>query len=216
MLTIVVILQGAALSKVGYATPFMAIGAALGVLSCGLFYTLGIDTSAGKWIGYQILCGFASGATFQTAMVVVQVNAKPEDMSSVTAMIFCEHLIFPTKERTSPKTNIRARLCLVFQMVGGSFTLAASQSAFNNRLISTLASTAPNISPETVLMTGATQIREAFTSAQVPAVVAAYMEGLKAVFAISMGTFGAAFLIALCAGWKKLYAQDLKTAGGLA
>jgi MFS family permease len=90
MLTIASILQGVALTKIGYATPFMVIGAAIGTISAGLFYTFDIDTSVGKWVGYQILCGFAVGGAFQTAIAVVQVNAAPEDMSSVTAMVFCE------------------------------------------------------------------------------------------------------------------------------
>jgi hypothetical protein len=83
------VVQGAALSKVGYATPFMVVGATLGTISCGLLYTLDVDTSTSKWIGYQIICGFAVGGAFQTAISVVQVNAKPKDMSSSTAMIFC-------------------------------------------------------------------------------------------------------------------------------
>jgi len=91
MLTITATLQGVALSKIGYATPIMVAGAALGTIRCGLFYTLDVNTPAGKWIGYQIICGFATGAAFQTTISIVQVKAKPEDMSSVTAMIFCEH-----------------------------------------------------------------------------------------------------------------------------
>jgi nitrate/nitrite transporter NarK len=90
MLTIAAILQGIILSKIGYATPIMAVGAAFGAIACGLFYTLNIDTSVGKWVGYQILCGFVVGGTFQTAISVVQVSARPEDMSSVTATIFCK------------------------------------------------------------------------------------------------------------------------------
>lgn len=101
-------------------------------------------------------------------------------------------------------------------MIGGSFCLSAAQSGFNNRMISTLASTAPGINPATVLATGATQIRSAFTSAQVPGVVAAYMAGLKVVFAITVGTFGFACLIGLCGTWKRLHATDLKNAGGAA
>ncbi|KAF2100708.1 MFS general substrate transporter [Rhizodiscina lignyota] len=192
MLTISATLQGVALSKVGYAAPFLVIGAALGAISSGLFYTLGVDTSAGKWIGYQIICGLAVGATFQTSIAVVQVNAKPEDMSSSTAMIF------------------------FFQMIGGSFCLSAAQSGFNNRMLSVLASTAPGVKPAAVLATGATQIRSAFTSAQVPGVVAAYMAGLQVVFAITIGTFGLACLTGLLGGWKRLHAADLKNAGGAA
>jgi MFS transporter, DHA2 family, glioxin efflux transporter len=90
LLTIAVILQGPVLTKVGYFTPIMAVGAALTAISCGLFYTLEVDTSVGKWVGYQIFCGFVIGMTFQTTLTVVQSSSTPEDMSSSTAMIFCE------------------------------------------------------------------------------------------------------------------------------
>lgn len=89
-MTAAVILQGVALTKFGYAAPFMVIGGALGAVSVGLFYTFDSDTSVGRWVGYQILCGFAVGATFQVSMAVVQVKAAPEDISSLTAMIICE------------------------------------------------------------------------------------------------------------------------------
>lgn len=75
-----------------------------------------------------------------------------------------------------------------------------------------LPSTAPGVTPATVLATGATQIRSAFTSAQIPGVVAAYMAGLKVVFAITVGTFGSAFLIGLCGNWKRLHATDSESA----
>jgi hypothetical protein len=64
MLTIAAIVQGVALSKIGYATPVMAVGAALGAIASGLFDTLNMDTSTGKWAGYQIICGFVVGGTF--------------------------------------------------------------------------------------------------------------------------------------------------------
>ncbi|KAF2501646.1 MFS general substrate transporter [Lophium mytilinum] len=191
-LTISVIFSGAVLVKVGYATPFMIIGAAIGAISSGLLYMLDIDSSAGRWIGFQILCGFAAGGTFQVPLSVVQVNAKPEDMSATTAMVF------------------------FFQMIGGSFSLSAAQSAFNNRMVSRLASTAPGVNPATVLVTGATQIRWAFPPAQVPGVVVAYMAGLKVVFAITIGTFGMACLISMFGSWERLHAEDLKETGGVA
>lgn len=68
----------------------MAIGAGLTCIGCGLFYMLEIDTSVGRWVGYQIFTGFFIGMTFQTTLTVVQSTATPEDMSSATAMIFCE------------------------------------------------------------------------------------------------------------------------------
>ena len=95
-------------------------------------------------------------------------------------------------------------------MIGGSFTLAAAQSGFNNRLISTLRQLSPDINPAIVLQTGATQIRTAFSAEQVPRVVAAYMAGLKVVFAITAGTFAFATLVAFCASWEKLHANEMK------
>lgn len=190
LLTIAVILQGGILTKVGYFTPIMAIGGALTAIGCGLFYTFEVDTSVGKWVGYQIFCGFVIGLTFQTTLTVVQSSSTPEDMSSSTAMIF------------------------FFQMIGGAFLLAASQSAFNNTMIATLASTAPGVDPAVVLVTGATQIRAAFPSDQVPGVIAAYMAGLKVVFAIATGATGLASLLSLCGRWKKINAETLKEAAG--
>lgn len=94
-------------------------------------------------------------------------------------------------------------------MIGGSFCLSAAQSAFDNRLITSIAATAPEIDPATVLLTGATQIRDAFTPAQVPVVVAAYMAALKVVFAITSATFGFATVFAFCfAGFRRINAMD--------
>ncbi|KAK9417339.1 putative efflux pump antibiotic resistance protein [Seiridium unicorne] len=189
LLTIAVTLQGPVLTKIGYFTPLMAIGAGLTAIGCGLFYILQVDTSVGKWVGYQIFTGLVIGMTFQTTLTIVQSTSTPEDMSS-TAMIF------------------------FFQMIGGAFLVSAAQSAFNNTIIRTAASTASGINPALLLATGATQIRTVFTSAQVPGVVAAYMTGIKVVFAITIGASGFASLFSLCGSWKKLHAEDLKNTGG--
>lgn len=81
---------GITVSKTGHGTPFMVIGAALATVGTGLLYTLDIGTSAGKWIGYQILAGFAFSFPFQITMNIAQANAEPQDISSVTTIIFCK------------------------------------------------------------------------------------------------------------------------------
>lgn len=95
--------------------------------------------------------------------------------------------------------------------IGGSFFLSAAQSAFNNQLIQALSVTLPEINPVAVLGIGATQIREAFTAAQVPLVVDAYMLGLKAVFAICIAGFGISTVMGFFGSWKKLHSDELKT-----
>lgn len=89
-LTIAAIIQGFALSKFGIVPIFWIVGGALGAIGSGLFYTMDIETSTGKWIGYQIIVGFTCGWTFQVALSNAQVQAPPEDMSQVTAIINCK------------------------------------------------------------------------------------------------------------------------------
>jgi MFS transporter, DHA2 family, glioxin efflux transporter len=88
--TIATIVSGVSISQNGIATPLMVGGAAVATISAGLLYTLDIGTSTGKWIGFQILAGAAFGLAFQIPMIHGQGNAKPEDLSVVTALIMCK------------------------------------------------------------------------------------------------------------------------------
>ncbi|KAL2813862.1 major facilitator superfamily domain-containing protein [Aspergillus granulosus] len=189
-LTIAAIMQGFALSKIGIVPLFWIIGGALGTIGSGLFYTMDTETSTGKWIGYQIIVGFTVGWTFQVALSNAQVHSAPEDISQASAIVY------------------------FFLSVGGSFLLSAAQCAFNNEVIKTLAVTLPEIRPEFVLGTGATQIREAFTTAQVPLVVDSYVVGLQAVFAITIAAFGVATFTGFLGSWKRLHGDALKEAAG--
>ncbi|PYH40784.1 MDR family MFS transporter [Aspergillus saccharolyticus JOP 1030-1] len=192
-LTIAAIVLGVALSKIGIVPLFWIIGGAIGTIGCGLFYTMDTNTSTGKWIGYQILVGFATGGTFQVALSNAQVHAAPEDMSQVSSIV-----------------NF-------FTTVGGSFFLSAAQSAFNNQLLNYITVKLPEIDPSTVLGIGATQIRQAFTLSQVPIVIDGYVVGLKVVFAITVAAFGASTIIGFFGSWKRLHEDSLKkVAGGAA
>lgn len=92
----------------------------------------------------------------------------------------------------------------MFQTLGGAFCISAAQSAFVNTMIKKLATTAPDINPMLVVATGATQVREAFPD-HLDGILQAYMAGLKATFAISIGTVGFATLLAVFSPWKRLH-----------
>lgn len=189
-LIITIILQGAALSAIGIVPVFWIIGSAVATIGCGLFYTMGIHTSTGKWIGYQLIVGSATGITFQTSLSNAQVHAAPEDMSQITAII-----------------NF-------FVAVGGSFFISAAQSAFNNQLIAAVTHRLPDINPMLVLGTGATQIRQVFTSTQVPIIIDSYMVGLRSVFGITIAAFGISTIIGSFGSWKRLHKEALKDVAG--
>lgn len=49
-----VVASGVLISKSGYYTPWLIIGCAVLIVGIGLLTTLSINTSTGKWVGYQV------------------------------------------------------------------------------------------------------------------------------------------------------------------
>jgi hypothetical protein len=78
-------------------------------------------------------------------------------------------------------------------------------------MVSELLKIAPDIDPQVVIGTGATQIRHVFSADQVPAIVLAYMAGIKVTFALTVGLIGATCLLNPFIPWKRLPAQGLQT-----
>lgn len=184
--TIATILSGASISQTGIASPIVIVAAAIATVSAGLLYTLDIGTGAGKWIGFQILAGVAWGAAFQIPVIVGQASSAPEDLSSVTAII------------------------LFFQTVGGAFLVSAAQSAFINRLLATIPE---GVDPLAIVGTGATMIRTVFPAEQIPGILVAYMEGIKATFALTIATVGLAFVFSLFGDLRRLNREAVANAG---
>ena len=88
--TVAMISSGIFISATSLAIPIKVSGAAITIIASGLLYTFDIDTSTGKWIGYQILGGVGWGIAFQVPIIVGQGNAEPKDISSITAVILCK------------------------------------------------------------------------------------------------------------------------------
>jgi hypothetical protein len=56
---------GILVTVLGYFTPFMIGGMAIFTIGVGLLSTLAVDTSFGKWFGYQIVAGAGLGVCLQ-------------------------------------------------------------------------------------------------------------------------------------------------------
>jgi hypothetical protein len=70
---------------------------------------------------------------------------------------------------------------------------------------------------QTVVATGATQIRKAFPPNQVPGIVFAYMAGVKVTFALVVALTGFTCLLGVLAPWKRINIDESKEgAGGVA
>ncbi|KAK1493568.1 major facilitator superfamily transporter [Colletotrichum cuscutae] len=183
--TIATVASGISISATGLYTPILVVGAALATVGAGLLYTLDIGTGSDKWIGYQVLAGLAWGAAFQVPIIAVQGTVSESDLASATAVL------------------------LFFQTVGGAFYVAAAQSGFLITVLKKVAENVPNVDPNLVALTGATQIRTAFPADAVPGVIQAYMDGLKVAFALAVAGAGISFLISLGSRWSKLNTKNL-------
>ncbi|KAJ5963885.1 Major facilitator superfamily domain general substrate transporter [Penicillium vulpinum] len=110
---------------------------------------------------------------YQNCLNIAHAKVDAEDISTVTAILY------------------------FFQTLGGAFSISAAQSAFVNRLITTLPLTAPGVDPLAVYVTGSTELRIVFPAEDIPGIILAYMQGIKAAFAVSIGMFGTAIVLGL-------------------
>ena len=88
-ITLSMILSGIFIGSTGLATPAKVVGTAIAIMGAGFLYTFDLDTSTGKWIGFQVVGGIGWGLAFQIPIIVSQSSVAAEDISSVTAIILC-------------------------------------------------------------------------------------------------------------------------------
>lgn len=78
------------MSLVGYFTPFMTASGIFSAIGAGLIYSLDVDSSSSKYLGYQAVLGVGLGLGIQVPMIVTQAFSDPMDLASNTAIILCE------------------------------------------------------------------------------------------------------------------------------
>jgi MFS family permease len=88
--TFCVVIVGQIITKTGYAYPWMIGGAAVTTIGSGMIYTFDTGSSAGVWIGYQILCGIGVGVSFQVPVMLIQATTKEVDVPLATATLLCK------------------------------------------------------------------------------------------------------------------------------
>jgi hypothetical protein len=90
------------------------------------------------------------------------------------------------------------------QTLGGALFLSFAQTVFSNGLIKTMASSAPDVDPQTVIAAGASGVRGAVTAAQLPGVLVAYNKAINEDFYLAAGASVVIFVAAWGMGWKSV------------
>jgi hypothetical protein len=153
----------------------MVVGSTIGTVGAGLIYTLRLGSPSSQWIGYQALAGMGFGLSIQIAIIVSQAIVEPADISSITAIM------------------------IFWQTISGAVFVSVGQTLFTNKLIKTASMLVPDVSPQLVIATGATELRKVFSASQLPGLIASYMAGLKDAYALGIALAGLSALVAFTA-----------------
>ncbi len=163
---------GVAVMRIGYYKPFMIMSAVLAPISLGLFSLFKTNTTHSMWIGVQVFFGFSLGCGFQQTNIAVQ------------AIL--------------PKADAPVGISLVFfaQTLGPTIFVAVCQNVLDNHLIKKLAGL-NGLTGHQIINTGATSLRNVFSSADLPYVLHSYNEGIVQVFYVGVAVSSLTILGAL-------------------
>ncbi|KAI1810496.1 MFS general substrate transporter [Poronia punctata] len=189
LLSVVVasLFAGGMITALGYYAPFMIAGTILGAIGGGLLTTWKPDTNTGTWIGFQILFGAGVGLGLQQPMIAVQTVLDIEDVPTGTSII------------------------AFMQTLGGALFVSVGNSVFNNKLLAELADRLPaDVTPQSVIDAGSTNLRKALPSELLPDIILSYNNALTtsfivAVALVSFTIFGSAFV-----EWKSVKGKKIE------
>ncbi|KAI7213425.1 MFS general substrate transporter [Hortaea werneckii] len=183
-LVVASILAGQAVGRIGYYTPFAIASAIIMPIGAGLITTWTIQTGSPKWIGFQILFGFGVGLGMQQATMAAQTVLRKQDVPTGVALLFFA------------------------QQLGGAIFVSVGQNVLNSRLVSGIARLVPDLSPERILNTGATELRRIVPANDLQGVLVAYNSALRQVFVVATAMACLAALGAFGLEWRSVKAKE--------
>jgi hypothetical protein len=167
----------------------MLISTVLMAIGSGLLSTLEVHSSTGMWIGYQLIFGIGSGAGFQQPVLAAQTVLELADVP------------------------IGVAINMFLQFFGGTLFVSVSQNLFTTSLISNVATSLPELSPQQVVQAGATELRSlVHTPAEVGTLLDAYNGALTHSFTVAVVLSCLMILGAAAMEWKSVKGKRLETA----
>ncbi|KAF7552347.1 hypothetical protein G7Z17_g4399 [Cylindrodendrum hubeiense] len=148
--SIAIIITGACISSKGYYVPFMWLGSSIFIAGCVLLHELDIDSSTGRWIGFQIISGAGIGLAEQVPFIAVQVVLPDDDMPTACALVIFSRLF------------------------GGAVGLSIASNLFSGELFRQLAGAPGGIDANAIKDAGASDLESAVPAAVLPLVRRAF------------------------------------------
>jgi hypothetical protein len=107
----------------------------------------------------------------------------------------------PLFQRNHKLTDALFAPSTVFMMLAGGWGVAASDAALNNMILHKVPQYVPGLSGQTVLSVGAAGLQDVFGGAALRGVRQAYLDGLRAGWALGLAAFCVAIVCALVPKW---------------
>ena len=175
--SLLAILTGAFVSKIGYFAPPAILGSAIATAGSGLLASLAVSMDSARWIGYEVLASVGLGMALQQGYVAAQSVLNAEQITVGSALVSA------------------------FQSLGGAISISVGNTILLNELY---AAALPGVNIEAVVAAGATGFRDSVPQERIPALLDVYNEALRKVLLIGGVCSGLAFLTALGLEWRSV------------
>ncbi|KAF2119343.1 major facilitator superfamily domain-containing protein [Lophiotrema nucula] len=179
------IISGGLITQLGFYNPWVFAGTAFMSISAGLFTTFDINTSSAHWIGYLTLFGLGGGMFMTVPLISVQAVLDPE------------------------RTPVGISTVTFFQMFGGAFFSAISQTIFNEQLIKQLEKNVPGVDIGKLLAAGTVGVQKVVTPAQLPGILTSYNTAMLDPFYLAAAITAVAFFCAFGLEWVDMRGKNL-------
>lgn len=180
--------SGGLTTQFGYYTPFMLVSTVLMAIGSGLLTTLKINSSTGKWVGYQLIFGIGSGAGFQQPVLAAQTVLDLHDVP------------------------IGVAINMFLQLFGGTIFVSVAENVFTTRLLSNVVAKLPQLNPQQVVQTGATQLKGlVHTPAELKTLLVAYNGALTHSFEVALALSCLTIIGAAAMEWKSVKGKQLES-----
>ncbi|PSN59526.1 MFS gliotoxin efflux transporter glia [Corynespora cassiicola Philippines] len=167
------LVSGIIISVTGEFQLVMIAGNTLVTIGSALIYTLKVDAPASQWIGYQIPAGLGLGLSVQIAIIACQALVDASDLATVSA------------------------IALFFQLLAGAIWLSIAQVVFGNRLLRVLTAAFGADQAQSLFHAGPDGMRALLSPADLKVAIAAYMDGLRDAYAVSLALGSSALIVSI-------------------
>ncbi|KAF2656973.1 major facilitator superfamily protein [Lophiostoma macrostomum CBS 122681] len=170
---------GIVTNRIGYYTPTIIASSIFIAIGTALLTIWKVDSSAGEWIGFQVIAGLGIGMGTQQPNLCMQTVLSRQDVGVGTSLVFFA------------------------QTLGGSVFLSVAQNVFASAFSKDLANI-QGIDPAALISAGATALRGLVEPGQLGAVLNAYNSSLVNSFIVAAAVGGASLIGALTIEWRSI------------